>query len=204
MMIFVLAAIGVTSRLSISGIHTGDVSTQVFAALRRENYAVVRVSRSESFRDRLSDALNVELRQATRREQATAIDSVRALIGDQRLLIRFDDDAKGNRVVSSVHYEASSIARPFKLVGRMLTERYGPPTASDGTGAVWCEADPPQVCLASGVRGSRLKLGHDYRGFDLNSELTTIQLEVGTETRAGWAAGFKAALARLMRSKNAF
>jgi hypothetical protein len=193
-----------SSEFKVAGVHIGDSPSDVLKALRAEGYGVTRVSRSDSFAQRLSDAKNAELRRPLDRVRSTDIEVIIAEEADQRVRVRFDDGATGSRVVSSVHYEASSVARPFSRILKTLVDRYGRPQASDGTGAFWCTNDPPDVCLAGGVHGGRLKVGHDYRCFNPSCELTTIELQPGTDLLNLWKARFDKALAPLLRSKDAF
>ena len=189
---------------SIAGIGIGDKPANVFSALRREGYLAIRVTRSASFTQRLTDARNAELRLPPNKTKVTDIGSVSAVVADQRLWIAFDDDATGSRVVSAVNYEASYVAHPFPQVRRKLIERYGEPQATDGTGSAWCSLDPAEICLAGGRRGQRIKVGFGYRGFDPNTELTTIRLEAGEYLLQRWKAAFRAALARSLKSRDAF
>lgn len=192
------------SPFTIAGINIGEKPTEVLRDLRREGYRIVKVSQSDSFRQRLSDARNAELRQPFSKAKTTDVRSVMATQADQRIRVNFDDDAIGSRVVSSIYYDASYVAHPFSRVRATMINRYGRPKVEDGTGTVWCINDPADVCLAHGVRGDRLKVGHDYRGFDPSSELTTIELVAGNDLSKAWLAGFREALTRLLQSKDAF
>jgi hypothetical protein len=192
------------SQFSIAGVHVGEKPADVLSRLRSEGYGVVKVSRSDSFRQRLSDARNAELRQPHDRVRTTDVGTIVATHYDQRIRVNFDDDATGSRIVSSIHYDASSVAHPFNRVRATMVRRYGRPRAEDGTGPVWCTNDTPDVCLAHGVRGDRLKVGHDYRGFDPAAELTTIELVAGNDLVGSWEEGFRAALAQVLKSRDAF
>jgi hypothetical protein len=198
------AAGPVSGHFSVAGIQIGDRPAAALAALMREGYRIERTSRSDSFRQRLSDATNAELRHPSEKVRITDFASAFAEQGDQRIRVNFDDDATGSRVVSSVYYEASAVAHPFGRVRRMILDRYGRPRAEDGSGSVWCTTDPPDVCLAEGRRGERLKLGHDYRGFDPDAALTTIRLDAGKDLLDSWDAAFRSALATRLKSRDAF
>ena len=192
---------------SIAGIGIGDKSINVFSSLRREGYKVIRITRSASFTQRLTDARNAELRLPPNKTKVTDIGSVYAVVADQRLWVTFDDDASGSRVVSAVNYEASYVAHPFPQVRRKLTERYGEPQATDGTGSAWCSLDPAEICLAGGRRGERIKIGFGYRGFDPTAEtaeLTTIRLDAGEYLIQRWRAAFRAALSKAVKTRDAF
>jgi hypothetical protein len=119
------------------GIHVGENPSDAVNALMQQGYRITSTSRSESFTQRLSDAKNAQLRPATVAVRNTDIASIAAEQGDQRIRVNFDDDAAGVRAVSSVHYDASSLAHPFDRVLKTLIERYGRPQAGDGTGSVW-------------------------------------------------------------------
>ncbi|WP_294120635.1 hypothetical protein [Sphingomonas sp.] len=198
------AAKPVPSTFSIAGVHIGQKPADVLSALRREGYRIAKVSQSDSFRQRLSDARNAELRQPYDKARATDVGNVIAAQADQRIRVNFDDDATGSRVVSAIYYEASSVVHPFDRVRATMIGRYGQPEAEDGTGPVWCVNDAPDVCKAHGVLGDRLKVGHDHRGFDHSAELTTIELVAGIDSSKSWQDGFRAALARLLKSRDAF
>jgi hypothetical protein len=194
------------NRFSIAGAYIGEKPADALNALKGEGYRIATVSQSDSFKQRLSDARNTELRRPFDKVRATDVASVIAIQADQRIRINFDDDAAGSRVVSSIYYQGSFVAHPFDRVRRTMVSRYGHPQAEDGTGPVWCTRDPPGVCLAHGVHGDRLKVGHDYRGFDPTSgpQFTTIELGAGNDLLDSWREGFHAALARLLKSTDAF
>ena len=191
-------------QLAISGIRIGQSPAASLKSLKSEGYRITSVVQSASFRQRLADARNAELRVPSDPAKSTEVSSVLATQADQHIRINYDDDATGARVASSIHFDASSVAHPFGHIRATLINRYGPPQAEDGTGSVWCTGDQPNICLAHGVRGNRLKVGHDYRGFDPASKLTTIELVAGDDLRKSWRDGFRGALSRLVKSKNAF
>lgn len=198
------AAKPMQSPFNIAGAHIGQRAADVLRGLRSQGYRIAKASQSASFRQRLSDARNAELRQPYDKVRTTDVGSVIATQADQHIRVNFDDDATGSRVVSAIYYDASSVAHPFGRVRATMIDRYGQPQAEDGTGPVWCANDAPGVCLAHGARGDRLKVGHDYRTFDPSTELTTIELVAGTNLVKSWQVGFRAALARLLKSRDAF
>ena len=122
---------------SIAGIHIGERPADVLSDLKRAGYRVVKVSQSDTFKQRLSDARNAELRQPNDRGRTTDVGSVFATQADQHIRVNFDDNSTGSRVVSAIFYEASSVAHPFGRGRATMISRYGQPQAEDGTGPVW-------------------------------------------------------------------
>ena len=176
----------------------------VTSALRHAGYQPTKVTVIDSYRQRLLNGRSAELGRQESGEHSKDNSSISAYFADQRIRVVFDDDSAGMRRASRVQYEASSLAHPFNAVGSELVKRYGQPQASDGTGSVWCVNDSDGACMNEANHSSRLKIGHDHRGFDASSELTTIELDAGADERRAWQEAFRRRVARAMASPNAF
>jgi len=192
------------SDFAVAGIHIGDTPAQVREALSGLGYKIIKVTKFDSYQKRLLDARNLELRRAPTAATSLDVGSYSALLNDQRIYVRFDDNDSGTRVVAYVRYETSYKARPFPVVGKKLVERYGEPNAADATGAVWCIGGKQRGCGIGGNDGVWLKIGHDYLAFNGNAELTVIELHAGRDAERRWAAAYRADIARLLRSKDGF
>lgn len=201
---FVLASAMLTESYAVGGVHLGDSPATARAELLALGYSIT-VQYSASYQQRLLAAKAEGSGRQPAVTKPTGIGSYQAVNGSQRVTVRFDDNASGQRVVSRVRYTAPELAHPYDAALRTLVARNGTPTKVRPYGVVWCGAVPGSEGEENGCDVGVPALGDSLTirqqgGF--SPTIVLVELETGTKTLKVWAAAHEADLRRLARERD--
>lgn len=186
---------------AIAGVQLGMTVEQVRIVLVAHGYSGIRVGLTDSFRQRLSDAVAVQLsRRVTGHDQDIGI--LTASSSGQNVSVAFDDDERGNRVVGRVQYSAPSLAFPITAVGPELVRRFGKPTKMEPYGAAWCSDSKQDSCDVGGLGASdQLTVRAES---DFKKGVTSIDLDTGKDITQRRSNAFRKRVRDLIASPSAF
>jgi hypothetical protein len=197
-----IAASMISQQFAVAGIKLRDAPQDVRTALTAAGYEISIVKQTDSYAQRLNDARAIELRRPRSKVRSLAVGSISASRQDQKIVVRFEDDSRGSRIVGQVSYVGIDIAHPFNSARTTLIQRFGPPTTNRPQSATWCLAGG-ETCDAGGV------MEKDSISVRAESDLsrrnvTSIQMSVGDDTRKAWDAAHRIDLKRSLSAKDAF